>query len=369
MPTNKAAYLTGAKVRPLEVRSAPYTSPRANEIAVRNRAVAINPADWLKQDLGNLMYSWVKYPWVLGTDVAGEVVEVGSEVSRFKVGDRVVGNAIGEDKSRNSAAESAFQTYTVLLADMAAIIPHNMSLEAASVLPLGLSTAACGLYEKDQLALAYPSTSPKPSGKIVLIWGGSTSVGCNAIQLAVASGYEVVTTASPRNFDYMKRLGASKVFEYNSRTAVQDIAHACEGKPLAGALAIGAGSVDACSDVLTKCSGNKHIAMATGPIPQPPPQQFQIPKLLYSFISWGIYHWIRSKVRGITSKFIFGTSLAFSGVGKVVYADFLSEALTKGTFIAAPEAYIFGKGLDSIQGAMDYQKKGVSAKKVVVSLE
>ncbi len=47
----------------------------------------------------------------------------------------------------------------------------------------------------------------------------STSVGSNAIQLAVAAGYEVITTSSPRNFDYVKKLGASQVFDYNSKTS------------------------------------------------------------------------------------------------------------------------------------------------------
>ncbi len=54
---------------------------------------------------------------------AGEVVEVGTAVTRFQVGDRVLGHAVGSDKQRNSAAEGAFQEYTVVLARMAAPIP------------------------------------------------------------------------------------------------------------------------------------------------------------------------------------------------------------------------------------------------------
>ncbi len=89
---------------------------------------------------------------------------------------------------------------------MAAPIPHTMSYEAAAVLPLALST---GLFQTDQLALQYPSATPKPTGQTVLVWGGSTSVGSNAIQLAVAAGYEVITTSSPRNFDYVTKLGGN----------------------------------------------------------------------------------------------------------------------------------------------------------------
>jgi NADPH:quinone reductase-like Zn-dependent oxidoreductase len=61
-------------------------------------------------------------------------------------------------------------------------ILDSMPYETAVVLPLGLSTAACGLFQDDMLRLDLPlSVRPKPTGQTVLIWGGSTSVGVNAI--------------------------------------------------------------------------------------------------------------------------------------------------------------------------------------------
>ena len=63
-PQNSAAYLVGAKVRPLQVKEAPYTPPKDNEIVIHNAAVAINPEDWLKQDMGDLVFGWMKYPIV-----------------------------------------------------------------------------------------------------------------------------------------------------------------------------------------------------------------------------------------------------------------------------------------------------------------
>jgi NADPH:quinone reductase-like Zn-dependent oxidoreductase len=78
----------------LEVGPAPYTSPGEDQIVVRNHAVAIDPLDWIIQVDGNLAYRWLKYPTVLGSDVAGEVVEVGRAVTRFRVGDRVLGHAV-----------------------------------------------------------------------------------------------------------------------------------------------------------------------------------------------------------------------------------------------------------------------------------
>jgi len=372
MPINTAAWLA-AKQAKLEVKEAPYTPPRENEIVVRNFAVSINPIDWIKQCSGNFLFSWVKYPFILGSDLAGEVVEVGSGVTRFRKGGRVLAHAVGVDKKRNSAAEGSFQEYTVILAHMASPIPNSMSYEDAAVLPLALSTAACGLFQKDQLALQYPSADAKPTGKTLLIWGGSTSVGSNAIQLAVAAGYEVVTTASPSNFAYAKKLGASQVFDYNSKTVIQDIIEALRGKTIAGALAIGETSADACLDIVHKCKGKKFISMASFPLSFQGMAKGagvgsevlrQAPKL----VSFNVSRMLKSSTRRIRTNMIFGTTLMDNEVSRVIYVDFLPRALADSWYVAAPEPLVVGKGLASIQEAFEVQIEGVSARKVVVSL-
>ena len=114
MPTNTAAWLNEKHGR-FHVGEAPYPTPSADQIVIRNRAVAMNPLEWIIQVEGNLTYGWLDYPTVLGSDTAGEVVEVGSGVTRFKVGDRVLGHAVGTDKDSKSAAEGTFQEYTVVL--------------------------------------------------------------------------------------------------------------------------------------------------------------------------------------------------------------------------------------------------------------
>ncbi|OJJ50607.1 hypothetical protein ASPZODRAFT_126499 [Penicilliopsis zonata CBS 506.65] len=369
MPTNNAAWLNKPKGTPLVVKSAPYTSPGEDEIVVKNGAVAINPIDWVLQASGTtLMYSWLPDPCIMGSDVAGEVVEVGSSVTRFKVGDRVLGYALGREEKRNRVAECGFQTYTVLLEDMVTPIPSDMSYETASVIPLGFSTAACGLFQKDQLGLALPTLDPTPKGQTVLVWGGSTSVGCNGIQLAVAAGYEVFTTASPKNFDLVRKLGASQVFDYRSRTVVADIIQAFKGKIAAGALSVGHGAADACMAVLAHCEGNRFVAMATYPVPSPPPKVLPLPRTIFTYMSWILINTIKSKFTGVRYKFIFGSTLAFNEVGKAMFQDFLPDALAKGKYIAAPDPMVIGKGLDQIQAALDLHRKGVSARKIVVSL-
>ena len=341
MPSNTAAWLSAQKVRPLEVKSAPYTPPGENEIVVKNAAIALNPVDSGRQDLGDALFAWTTYPCVLGADVAGEVVEVGSGVSRFQPGDRVTG--LGLELSSNKPAYGAFQAYTVLSSHMVSPIPSTLSYESASVIPLAISTAASGLFQKDYLALQFPSAPPKrATGETLLIWGGSSSVGSNAIQLTVAAGYEVITTASPKNFQYVKKLGATQVFDYNSETVIADLIEAFKGKTSAGALAIGNGSADPCAEVVSKSSGKKFVALAN-----PPPKELP---------------------GGVGFKFIFGSDLKDNEVGPAIFVDFLPKALGGGSFIAAPDAQVVGKGLESIQSGLDMLKKGVSAKKLVISL-
>lgn len=372
MPSNRAAWITSKVAKTLEVKAAPYTSPRENQIVVKNAAVSVNPLDWFKQMAGAIMFGWVQYPTIPGTDAAGEVVEVGKGVTRFKPGDRVVGHAVGWDKRSNVPSEQAFQEYTVLRTHMASPIPDSMSYENACVLPLCISTAACGLFMKDFLALQSPTSkgSPRPTGETLLVWGGSTSVGSNAIQLAKAAGYEVITTASPKNFEYVKRLGATRSFDYRSPTVVQDIIAEFKSRKSAGAIAIGDGSIGPCVDIIAACKGRKFVAQGSAAkLPDPFPSSYLG---LASFISaflWGSASmWFKSKVKGVATKFIFGSDLMANEVGKMIYEDFLASALAQGKYLAAPEPIVVGKGLEHVQEAFDLHKKGVSANKVVVTL-
>lgn len=124
MPSNTAAWLNGQKT-PLEVKPAPYTAPAEDELVIKNGAVAINPIDWIGQDSANLAFSWIKFPFIMGTDVTGEVVQVGSSVARFKVGDRVVSHCVGANKKYNTPTKGAFQMYPVALARMTSPIPDR----------------------------------------------------------------------------------------------------------------------------------------------------------------------------------------------------------------------------------------------------
>jgi NADPH:quinone reductase-like Zn-dependent oxidoreductase len=101
-----------------------------------------------------------------------------------------------------------------------AVIPDSVPFEQAVVLPMGISTALAGL--QDYLEIPLPSVPPKPTGNAILIWGGSSSVGASAIQLAIGSGLKVISTASKSNLDLVKSLGAEHVFDYKDAGVVEN---------------------------------------------------------------------------------------------------------------------------------------------------
>jgi len=343
---NTALWLPRRGAR-FEVGPAPYTPPAAGEVTVRVRAVAVNPVDAIPGLAYRLVLPWLTFPAVIGGDVAGEVVEAGPGVTRLRPGMRVLGMAAGRERNRNRAAEGAFQKYTVLMQDLVSPIPDELSFEQAAVLPLTLSTAATGLFQQDHLALPLPVIDPPDRHQTVLVWGGSTSVGSNGIQLARCAGYRVITTASPRNFGYVRSLGAAAAVDYHSRTAVKEIVTALGDSPLAGTLAIGSGSLRAALAIASQVPGRRRVAAAQ-------------PELVTRVQTAFRPH------KGIHVSGIWGGTLKDNEVGPGIYASFLPAALASGAYRAAPEARVVGEGLEQIPSALDQLRKGVSASKLVV---
>lgn len=86
-PHNVAAWALKPKDRPLVVSSAPYSSPPKGHVAIQVIDVAVNPIDWIMQDTDLFA---LKYPVIFGSDIAGDVVEVGDEVDDLHAGQRVI---------------------------------------------------------------------------------------------------------------------------------------------------------------------------------------------------------------------------------------------------------------------------------------
>ena len=181
------------------------------------------------------------------------------------------------------------------------------------------------------------------------MWGGSTSVGSNAIQLARGAGYRVVATASPRNFDYVRSLGAAAAVDYHGRGAIGQVIDALGHSPLAGTLAIGSGSLLKTLTIASRVPGRRRVAAAQ-------------PALITRIQLLG------RRRHGVHVSGIWGGTLKDNEVGPGIYVDYLPTALATGTYRAAPDAVVVGDGLDKIPIALDRIRRGVSAQKVVVRL-
>lgn len=138
-----------------------------------------------------------RLPLILGNDVAGVAVRVGSRVRRFKAGDEVYARP---DKDRIGT----FAEFIAVNEADLAIKPKTLTMEAAASIPLVALTAWQALIEKARLK----------KGQKVLIHAGSGGVGTFAIQLAKHVGAFVATTTSTANVEWVKRLGADIVIDY-----------------------------------------------------------------------------------------------------------------------------------------------------------
>ena len=340
-PHNFAAFLPNKGAPNHVVDEAPYNKPGPHEVVIRNKAVAINPADVGIQKMGIIIDS---YPAILGCDVAGMVQEVGSEVTDFQSGDRVIGPA--KPLPGGIYKYSGFQRFTVLEMPLVAKIPENTSFTDAVVLPLAINTAATCLFEKDTLELDLPPGSGN-DGKVLLVWGASSSVGSCGVQLAVAAGYEVFGIASAKNHNLIRSLGASHCFNQQDPNLVVAITEALKGKYCVGAY-------NAISDEKT-FGILSHVLRGS-----------ESRKLIVSVMP-GAENF---STEDISVKTNFGVAWTFakSGVGRHIWRSYVEPAMASGALKCMPPADVVGFGLQDIQKAIDVLGQGVSAKKVVVAL-
>lgn len=162
-----------------------------DQVLIETYAFSINPVDWKRREghMGG------KFPMVLGGDVAGVIVEVGSEVTDLKVGDRVFANAA-----------RTYAEFARARAEVTSIIPDTISFEEAASIPLAGQTAWEALVDKGNIK----------EGDDVLIHAGAGGVGSLAIQIAKHFGAYVSTTASKDNEEFVTSLGADHFIDYKN---------------------------------------------------------------------------------------------------------------------------------------------------------
>lgn len=187
----------------LQLREVEKPAPGEGEVLVRVQASSINSRDWRLMRASPFFMRLIgggffrpRVP-VLGTDAAGVVEAVGSEVTQFQPGDEVFGYASRDDRG-------TFAEYVCLREEELAHKPANVSFFQAGASPLAAVTALQGLRNYGQLQ----------PGQKVLIQGASGGVGTFAVQLAKVFGAEVTGVCSTRNLETARAIGADHVIDY-----------------------------------------------------------------------------------------------------------------------------------------------------------
>ncbi len=198
----------------LELRDVAKPSPGSHELLIKLKAAGVNPIDTKLRKRGTFYPE--QMPAILGCDGAGIVEAVGSQVSRFRVGDEVYFCHGGLGSHQGNYAE-----YTTIDEKFAAPKPATVSFAEAAAAPLVLITAWEALYDRARLA---------PQDQ-VLVHAGAGGVGHVAIQLAKLKGASVCTTVSSREkAEFVQGLGADLAINYLQTDFVQAVLDWTDGK-------------------------------------------------------------------------------------------------------------------------------------------
>lgn len=249
--------------------------------------------------------------------------------------------------------DGAFALFTVVLIDKAALLPNRISFTDGAVIPFALEAAICTLSLKTPgtalpgvstpaLGLPYPAAgSVAPLDKVLVIYGGSSSVGSMTIQIAKAIGIHVIAIAGNQNVEICKQCGATEVFDRNDSSIVDKIVEAVaeSGNEFIGIFdAIGTPTTYEHDLAILARLGGGYLA-CTHPPPSDTPS-------------------------GVEAGMIFGVN----DIATPVWNDYVTTALETGQLQCLPPPTIVGNGLESIQEALRMSKEGISATKLVVKL-
>ncbi|NHN60862.1 MULTISPECIES: zinc-binding dehydrogenase [Halorussus] len=180
-----------------ERREVEKPTPGATEVLVRVHASSVNPVDTKIRQAGS--WAGISPPTVIGYDVSGVVEAVGEEVTDFAEGDEVfyTPEIFGE--------QGSFAEYHVADESIVARKPENLSHSEAAALPLAAATAWEAIVTRGDV----------DAGETVLVHGAG-GVGAHAVQIAAASGAQVVATASPETVEQTEEFGATRAIDYES---------------------------------------------------------------------------------------------------------------------------------------------------------
>jgi NADPH:quinone reductase-like Zn-dependent oxidoreductase len=312
---------------------APVPGPR--DILVAVRAAGLNPVDFKFRQGKLRAILRPKLPFVLGNELAGEVIAVGGDVKRFRVGDRVFAR-VAKDRA------GAFAEQACVDEAHAAHMPRDLDFADAAAVPLAGLTALQAL--RDELDV-------KPGQKL-FISGGAGGVGTFAIQIAKWLGAHVTTTASPRGESLVRVLGCDEAIDYTSQDISKTTARFDAGFDL-----VGGNTLAQMFDIMKP--GTKVVSVAALPEPQTAIKDLAGGRALAALF-WIVSYGIRSRARraGIRYRYLFmhpsGSDLAQ-----------LAELIEQGKLnVIVDKTYPFA----NIADALAYVESGRAKGKVVVTM-
>jgi NADPH:quinone reductase-like Zn-dependent oxidoreductase len=311
----------------------PAAGPR--DILVDVRAAGLNPVDFKFREGKLRAIHRPQLPFVLGNELAGEVIAVGDEVKRIRIGDRVFAR-VAKDRAGAFAQQACVDE-----AHAAHVLP-DLDFTAAAAVPLAGLTALQAL--RDELGV-------KP-GQRVFISGGAGGVGTFAIQIAKWLGAHVTTTASKRGEALVRSLGCDEVIDYTS----QSISDAGTGFD-AGFDLIGGKTLTQMFEIVKP--GGKIVSVAALPEPQTAIKDLGGRRAL-SVLFWIISYAIRSRARraGVAYRYLF---MHPSGADLARLAELIAQGKLK---VVIDRTY----PLASISEAFAYIEGGHAKGKVVVTM-
>lgn len=183
----------------LDVREVERPEPGPGEVLVRVRSSSVNPVDCNVRRGELRMIMWLRFPAVLGIDLAGEVVAVGEGVDALCVGDEVFG-------WNHLRRGGAWAQYVVSRAEWLRPRPSPLTMDEAGSLAGTAVTALQGLVHQGELQ----------AGMNVLIVGASGGVGTVAVQIARALGAQVTAICGTSSVEMVRQLGAARVIDYRA---------------------------------------------------------------------------------------------------------------------------------------------------------
>ena len=192
----------------LEIGDSPIPTPNSDEVLIRVHAAGINRPDILQRQ--GLYPAPADASHILGLEVAGEITEIGKDVTEWKIGDKVCALVNG----------GGYAEYAVAPAAQCLPIPDNFSFAQAAALPETFFTVWHNLFQRAQLK----------AGETLLVHGGTSGIGTTAIQLAVAFGVKVFATAgSMEKCQAITSLGAVAI-NYREQDFVAEIKTQTQGQ-------------------------------------------------------------------------------------------------------------------------------------------